>query len=403
METVYIIDACRSPYGKLNGTLAHIRPDDLLAQVMQQLLRRNGTIPHDTIDEVIIGCANQAGEDNRNIARIASLIAGLPVSVPGVTVNRLCASGMQAVADAFLMIGSGNADIVLAGGVESMTRAPYAMLKPQYAPKGKPELADTALGWRFPSPAFTHQYNTLEMGLTAEVVAEQFGISRGAQDDFALASHRKYFAALEAGRYDNEIVPVQVPSGKNGFITVDKDEAPRPDTSAEKLAALKTAFKQEGTVTAGNAAGLNDGAAVLLIASEKAVKQYGLTPLAKIRSFGMAGVHPDIMGIGPVPAGRKALSKAALQPGDIDLAEINEAFAAQVLASKKELGIDGAKLNVDGGALAIGHPLGSSGARITGHLAHQLQQRGGRYGLAAMCVGVGQGAAIILESVHHNN
>lgn len=400
MKPIYVIDALRTPIGKLGGVLSGVRPDDLAALTIAALLERQPSVPAADIEDVILGCANQAGEDNRNIARMALLLAGLPVEVPGVTVNRLCASGLQAIMDAAARIAAGQGDVFIAGGVESMSRAPYVMPKPEVAFQRSLQLADTTLGWRFVNPALAELYTPYSMGETAENVAERYGISREAQDMFAWRSHMKYVAAQAQGKFDRERIPVPL-SPVNGIPrSVETDEAPRPDTSLEKLARLKTVFREHGTVTAGNAAGLNDGASALLLASEEAVRRYDLQPLARIVSMAVAGVHPDIMGIGPIPATRKALQRAGLQSHDIGLAEINEAYAVQVLVCMNELELDEQIVNVNGGALALGHPLGCSGARISATLLHEMARRPSvRYGLATMCVGVGQGAAVIYEQL----
>lgn len=395
MQAAYIIDAIRTPIGKYGGSLANSRPDDLLALVIKGLLSRNPGIDLNDIEDVIAGDANQAGEDNRNVARMAALLAGLPVSVAGNTVNRLCASGLQAIMDAGRAIMTGDGDLFIAGGVESMTRAPFVMLKSSSPWNRAPEVVDTTIGWRFPNKNLTDRYYPYSMGETAENVAAQWKISRGEQDEFALQSHSKYFAAKEAGRFNEEIIPVEVNGGRAPF---DTDEPPRK-TSIEKLASLKPAFTAAGSVTAGNSSGLNDGAAAMLLASEVAVKKYGFKPLARIVSMAIAGVDPAVMGIGPVPATRKALTRAGLTIKDVDLVELNEAFASQSIACIRELGLDVSKVNVNGGSISLGHPLGCSGVRISTTLIHEMKRRGVRYGLATMCVGVGQGAAVIYENV----
>jgi 3-oxoadipyl-CoA thiolase len=398
VREAYVIDAVRTPIGRYGGALANARPDDLAAHVVRAVVERND-LPEDSIEEVFMGCTNQAGEDNRNVARMASLLAGLPVEVPGVTVNRLCASGLEAVSQAARQIMLGDGDLVLAGGVESMTRAPLAMSKPDRSfPRGNGELYDTTIGWRFVNPRMAELYSTEGMGETAENVAARYGVGRGEQDEFALASHRRAVAAAEEGRFDDEIVPVPAPQPKGDPVTVHADEQPRPDTSLEKLARLRPAFREGGTVTAGNSSGINDGAACLVLATQERAAGLGREPLARVVSVGAAGVDPAYMGIGPVPASRKALDRAGLTIDDIDLVELNEAFAAQVLASMGELGIDHDKLNVNGGAIALGHPLGCSGARLLGTLIYELRRRGGRYGLATMCIGVGQGLAMVVEN-----
>jgi 3-oxoadipyl-CoA thiolase len=398
MPEAVILDALRTPIGRYAGVLSPVRPDDLAARVIAAAVERNELDPS-TVDEVYMGCANQAGEDNRNLARMASLIAGLPQEVPGVTVNRLCASGLEAVVQAARQIRLGEADLVLAGGVESMSRAPLVMLKPERGfPRGNSELVDTTIGWRFVNPSLAERYSTESMGETAENVAERFGVSREEQDAFALESHRRAVAAAEAGRFDDEIVTVDVPQPKGDAVTIHADEGPRPDTSLERLAALRPIFRDGGTVTAGNASQINDGAACVVVASDERARELGREPLARIVTSASAGVDPAVMGIGPVPSTRKALERAALEPKDIDLIELNEAFASQVLASMRELGFDHERLNVNGGAIALGHPLGCSGARLIGTLAHELRRRGGRFGVATMCIGVGQGLAAVIEN-----
>jgi 3-oxoadipyl-CoA thiolase len=398
MPDAVILDALRTPIGRYGGVLAPVRPDDLAARALAAAVERNGLDPS-TVDEVYMGCTNQAGEDNRNIARMASLIAGLPQEVPGATVNRLCASGLEAVVQGARQIRLGEADLVLAGGVESMSRAPFVMLKPERGfPRGNPELVDTTIGWRFINPSLAERYSTESMGETAENVAERFGVSREDEDAFALESHRRAIAAADAGRFDDEIVTVDVAQPKGDPVTIHADEGPRPDTSLERLAALKPIFRKGGTVTAGNASQINDGAACVVVASEERARELGREPLARIVSSASAGVDPAVMGIGPVPSTRKALERAGLEPKDIDLVELNEAFASQVLASMRELGFDHERLNVNGGAIALGHPLGCSGARLIGTLAHELRRRGGRYGVATMCIGVGQGLAAVIEA-----
>jgi len=393
-----IIDAVRTPVGKLRGALSAVRPDDLGAYVIEQLLGRNPAAQPGAVDEVFFGSANQAGEDNRNVARMSLLLAGLPEHVPGVTVNRLCASGLEAAVQAARAIRLSDMDLCIAGGVESMTRAPWAVMKPgEGFAGGSLQSYDTSLGWRFPNPRMAQRFPLESMGETAENVAAKYGIPRAAQDEFALRSHQRARAAHEAGRYRAELLPVTVP-GKQPVV-VDRDEGPRADTSLDKLARLKPAFRDGGTVTAGNSSSLNDGAAALLLASERKASELGLKPLARIVAAASAGVDPRLMGIGPVPATQKALKKAGLSAKQLDLVELNEAFAAQSLAVIEELGLDPERVNVDGGAIAIGHPLGMSGARLLGHLAHALKARGGRYGLATLCVGVGQGVSVIIESV----
>jgi len=402
VRDVFIGDACRTPIGRHGGILSRVRPDDLLALVFRALVDRTGLTPA-SIDDVYAGCANQAGEDNRNVARMAAILAGFPFSVPGMTVNRLCASGLEAVNLAARAVQVGDASIIVAGGVESMSRAPYAVPKPERAfAVGSRTAYDTTLGWRFENPRLAEIIPLESMGETAENIRERWGISREEQDRFALWSHRKAVAATEAGRFSDELVPVEVP-GRGGRVTVvDTDEGPRPDTSLGKLAALRPAFREGGTVTAGNGSSLNDGAAAVLLVSAEAARRMGLEPLARIVASAAAGVDPRIMGIGPVPAVRKALKKAGLTLSDIGLIELNEAFAVQVIAVLRELGLDpfDERVNPNGGAIALGHPLGASGARILTTLVHEMRRRPDvRYGLAAMCVGVGQGVATIVERV----
>jgi 3-oxoadipyl-CoA thiolase len=397
MRDAVIVDALRTPIGRYGGAISSVRPDDLAARVIRAAVERNELDPA-AVDEVYMGCANQAGEDNRNVARMASLLAGLPVEVPAATVNRLCASGLEAVVQGSRQIRLGEADLVLAGGVESMSRAPLAALKPERGfPRGNVELVDTTIGWRFVNPRF--RYSTESMGETGENVAERYRVSREDQDAFALESHRRAVAASEAGRLDDEIVTVDAPQPKGDPVTIYSDEGPRPDTSLERLASLEPVFREGGTVTAGNSSQLNDGAACLVLASEEKTHELGREPLARIVSSASAGVDPGYMGMGPVPSTRKALERAGLGAGDIDLVELNEAFASQVLASMRELDFEHDRLNVNGGAIAIGHPLGCSGARLIGTLAWELRRRGGRYGVATMCVGVGQGMAAVVESL----
>lgn len=397
MKPVYIIDSVRTPIGRYGGVLSSMRPDDLLAYIIKALLQRNETIDIHAIEDVIAGAANQAGEDNRNVARMAALLAGLPVTVAGNTVNRLCASGLQAVMDASRQVMCGDAELIIACGVESMTRAPFVMSKAAEPFARTNEVADTTMGWRFINKNLSAMYHPYTMGETAENVARQWNISRQQQDEFALASQQKYVAAKAADKWAEEITAVEF--NNKGLISwVVNDEHPR-ETSLEKLATLKPAFIKDGTVTAGNASGINDGAAAMLLAGEEAVKKYELQPLAKIVSMAVAGVDPAIMGIGPVPATQKALQRAGLKMEDIDLVELNEAFASQSLACIQELGLDAAKVNVNGGAIAIGHPLGCSGVRISTTLLHEMRRKGVKYGLATMCVGVGQGASVIYERV----
>ena len=398
MPDAVIIDALRTPIGRYAGVLSGVRPDDLAARVIDAALERNGLDPA-SVDEVYMGCANQAGEDNRNVARMALVMAGLPVEVPGVTVNRLCASGLEAVVQGARQVRLGEAELVLAGGVESMSRAPLVMLKPERGfPRGNPELADTTIGWRFTNRRMAALGYTESMGETAENVAERYGVSREDQDAFALWSHRRAVAAADAGRFDDELVTVEVPQPKGEPVTVHADEGPRPDTTLERLAALRPVFREGGSVTAGNSSQINDGAACLVVTSEDGARRFGREPLARIVSSAAAGVEPGYMGIGPVPATRKALDRADLTAADNDLVELNEAFASQALAALRELGFDHDRLNVNGGAIAIGHPLGCSGARLIGTLAHELRRRGARYGAATMCIGVGQGLAAVIEN-----
>lgn len=397
MLDAYVIDVMRTPVGKFGGTLAHTRPDDLLAGVIRAVLMADENIDIEAIEDVIAGAANQAGEDNRNVARMAALLAGLPVTVAGNTVNRLCASGLQAIMDAARQIRCGDADLVVACGVESMTRAPFVTAKATTPFQRSVETFDTTIGWRFINKRLAAMYPPFSMGETAENVARQWQISREEQDAFALSSQEKYFAARAAGKWEAEIAAVELQ--KDGLVTwFLEDEHPR-QTSLEKLAKLKPAFVEKGTVTAGNAAGINDGAAAMLLASEKAVKQYNLQPMARIVSMAVAGVDPAIMGIGPVPATQKALIRAGLTVNDLDLVELNEAFASQSIACMRELELDPQKVNVNGGAIAIGHPLGCSGVRISATLLHEMNRRQNRLGLATMCIGVGQGAALIYERV----
>jgi len=395
MKPVYIIDCLRTPVGKYGGALSSVRPDDLLAHAIKELLARNTNVDVNAIEDVIAGDANQAGEDNRNVARMAALLAGLPVTIPGATVNRLCASGLQAIMDASRAIICGDGELYIACGVESMSRAPFVMGKAETAFGRKPELYDSTLGWRFLNERLSEKHYPFSMGETGENVAKQWGISRHAQDEFALESQQRYFAALDAGRWKDEIVTVEIERNKEK-IFFETDEHPRK-TSMEKLAALKPAFAKDGTVTAGNSSGINDGSAAMLLASEEAVKQYNLKPIAKIVSMAVAGVNPSIMGIGPVPATRKALQRAGLSVGDLDLIELNEAFASQAIACIHDLGLDLERVNVNGGAIAIGHPLGCSGIRISTTLLHEMKRRNAKYGLATMCIGVGQGAAVIFS------
>jgi len=397
MQEVFVIDAVRTAIGKYGGALSTVRPDDLLAHVIKALLLRNNAIDVTAIEDVIAGAANQSGEDNRNVARMSALLAGLPSTVAGVTINRLCASGLQAIMDAARAIACGDGDLIIACGVESMTRAPFVMPKASNAFDRKPEIFDTTMGWRFVNNNLSSLYYPYTMGETAENVAKQWNISRHAQDEFALESQQKYATAFKEKRWTDEIVPLQITAGKD-LVDFEKDEHPR-ESSLEKLGQLKPAFLKNGTVTAGNSSGINDGAAALLLASKDAVIKYGLSPMAKIKSMAVAGVEPSVMGIGPVPATLKALDRAGLTINNLDLIELNEAFAAQSFACIHDLGLDLEKVNVNGGAIALGHPLGCSGARISTTLLHEMKRRKSKIGLATMCVGVGQGAAIIYESV----
>jgi 3-oxoadipyl-CoA thiolase len=402
VEPVFIVDAARTPTGKLGGQLAHIRPDDLAAHALGGLLERRPELDPAAVEDVVWGAANQAGEDNRNVARMAALLAGLPVTVPGVTVNRLCGSGLQAVAQAAHALAAGWGEVMVAGGSESMTRAPYVMLKrPTPFATGPPEVADTTLGWRLVNPRMRALHGCLAMGETAEEVAERYAVSREDQDAFALESHLRAVAAIGAGRFAGEILPLEAPQDTRGkkVAHVDTDEGPRADTSLEALAALPPVFRQGGTVTAGNASPMNDGAAALLLVSEAGLARHGLVPMARIVASGASGVHPDVMGIGPVPATEKVLERSGWEVDDLELVELNEAFAAQSLACIRELGLDPSIVNVNGGAIALGHPLGCSGARILTSLVHEMRRRGARRGLATMCIGVGQGIAMTVEAV----
>jgi 3-oxoadipyl-CoA thiolase len=399
MADAVIIDAVRTPMGSYRGALSGVRPDDLAAHVVAAAVERSGIDPA-SVSDVYLGAANQAGEDNRDVARMASLLAGLPVEVPGVTVNRLCASGLEAINQASRALRLGEGEVYLAGGVESMSRAPWVLPKPERGlPRGEQTLYDTTLGWRMINPRMAELYSTEAMGETGENVAERYGVSREDQDEFALRSHQRAAAARAEGRFAEEIAPVETPPKRRGGEpeTVSEDEGPREDTSLEKLAALKPAFREGGTVTAGNASTLNDGAACLVMTTEEKASELGREPLARVVSIGVAGVDPAYMGIGPVPAIRRALELAGLELGEIDLIEINEAFASQVLACADELGIDQDRLNVNGGAIALGHPLGCSGARLMTTLVWEMRRRGARRGIASLCVGVGQGVATIVE------
>jgi 3-oxoadipyl-CoA thiolase len=398
LRDVFIVDAVRTPIGRHGGALAEVRPDDLGALVIRDLVRRTGADPA-AIDDVLLGCANQAGEDNRNIARMSALLAGLPVTVPGGTVNRLCGSGLMAVGDAARAVAVGDADLLIAGGVESMSRAPLVMAKGgEPWARGNVTAYDSTLGWRFVNPKMEELYGTHALGETAELVAETFGVSREEQDALALASQQRWGAAHAAGRFADELVAVQIPQRKGPPKKVEVDEHPRPETTAAQLAALKPAFRKErGTVTAGNSSGINDGAAALLLASAEGVKRLGRPALARVVTTAVAGVEPKHMGVGPIPATRKALARAGLAAADLDLVELNEAFAAQALPCVRELGLDPARVNVNGGAIAMGHPLGCSGARLVTTLVHEMKRRKARMGLASMCIGVGQGISAIFE------
>jgi 3-oxoadipyl-CoA thiolase len=396
MKPVYIVDIVRTPIGKFGGTLATVRPDDLAAHVIRELLKRNPSVDVKMIEDVIFGAANQAGEDNRNVARMALLLAGLPVEVSGVTVNRLCASGLQAIMQAAQGIQSGNGDMYIAGGVESMSRAPFVMAKADEPFARKQEMFDTTMGWRFVNSKLSKLYHPYSMGETAENVAAKWKISREQQDTFAYQSQARYQQAYTQGKFKDEVVSVPVPKSKDEFFLFEKDEHPRA-TTLEKLATLKPAFQENGTVTAGNSSGINDGAAACLIVTEAILKQYNLTPVARIVSTAVAGVDPAYMGIGPVPATQKALKRTGLKLTDIGLTELNEAFAAQSIACIRDLGLDPESVNVNGGAIALGHPLGCSGVRISATLINEMKKRNIKYGLATMCIGVGQGAAVVFE------
>lgn len=399
MREAVIIDAVRTPIGKLNGSLASIRPDDLAAHVIKQLMARVD-LDSTLIEDVFFGCANQAGEDNRNVARMGLLLAGLPVSIPGVTVNRLCGSGLEAVNQAAAAIKSGLGDVFIAGGTESMTRAPYVMMKPQVTnAKGNQTLHDTMLGWRLINPEMNEMYPPISLGDTAENVAEKYRISRSEQDELAFLSQQKATIAIQSGRFNDEIVPIQIPQRKGEPLLFKEDEHARPETTLETLSKLRPVFRKDGTVTAGNSSGINDGSSAILVMEKNLAEKLGLKPIARIVTSAVSGVHPDYMGIGPVPATRKALQRAGLTVQDLDLIEINEAFAAQSVACIRELELDMDKVNVNGGAIALGHPLGCSGARIVTTLVHEMQKRDVRYGLATMCIGVGQGIATIIEKM----
>jgi len=398
MQDVYIIDAVRTAVGKYGGALASIRPDDLAATAIKTLVERNAGIDYSLLDEVILGAANQAGEDNRNVARMSTLLAGLPSEIPGYTVNRLCASGLLSIGNAFAAISCGMNEMVIAGGVESMTRAPWVMAKPETAWDRNPQTYDTTIGWRFTNPALSKLHFPFGMGETAENIAERWMITREEQDEFAFNSQLKYDNAFKNNKFKDEIIPISIPQRKGEPVIFDTDEHPRL-SSLETLAKLNPAFKKDGTVTAGNASGINDGAAVFLLASENMVKKFNLKPIAKVISVAAAGVSPDIMGIGPVPATQKALKLANLSIADLSLIELNEAFASQSIACMRDLDLNPEIVNVNGGSIAIGHPLGASGARIANTLLYEMIKRGSKYGLATMCVGVGQGQAVIFENL----
>lgn len=399
MTDALIVDAVRTPIGRHGGALSRVRPDDLAAGVIEAIVRRTG-IDSAAVDDVVLGCANQAGEDNRNLGRMAALLAGLPVEVPGQTVNRLCGSGLQAIAAAAHAIRAGDAERVIAGGVESMSRAPWAMLKPESGfSRNPPQMADTMIGWRFVNPKMPAEW-TVSLGETAELVAEKCRVSREDQDAFALESQRRASDAISSGRFADEIVPVTLRDERGGQKVVDRDEHPRPDTTAQTLAAMQPAFRKvRGTVTAGSSSGINDGASALLVVSEEAAREASRPAMARVITTAVAGIAPDLMGLGPVPAIRKALDRAGLTTDQVDLIELNEAFAAQAVACIRELRLDPTRVNVNGGAIALGHPLGASGARIVTTLVHEMRRRRVRYGLAAMCIGVGQGIAMVLERV----
>jgi 3-oxoadipyl-CoA thiolase len=399
-RTPVLVDGLRTPFGRYGGALKDVRPDDLAAHVIHALVERNHLDPA-LIDDVILGAANQAGEDNRNVGRMAALLAGLPVEVPGQTVNRLCGSGLQAVVSAAHAVAYGDGEVFIAGGVESMTRAPFVMAKPSAAfPRGEQTMHDTTLGWRFTNPRLADAYYPYSMGETAENVVDRCGVTRDEQDRFAMASQQRWVAAHQAGRFADEVVTIDVPDGK-ATRTVDTDEHPRPDATLESLAKLKPAFTRDasGSVTAGNSSGINDGAAALLVTSEARARELGMRPIARMVASASAGVDPATMGLGPIPAAQKALARAGLTLDELDLVELNEAFAAQAVPVIRELGLDAGKVNVNGGAIAIGHPLGASGARLTATLLHEMRRRGARYGLATMCIGVGQGIAAVFEAV----
>ena len=399
VREAWIVAALRTPVGRYAGALATVRPDDLAAAVIRAVVERSGIDPA-LVEDVILGCANQAGEDNRNVARMALLLAGLPVEVGGQTVNRLCGSGLQAINSAAHAIAVGDGDVFIAGGVESMTRAPFVMPKPEAAyDRGNREMFDSTLGWRFVNPKLAALHYPYSMGETAENVAERWRVGRDLQDGFALGSQRKAVAAIDGGRFADQIVPVAIPQKKGEPIVIDRDEHPRADTSLEALGRLRPAFRDGGTVTAGNSSGINDGASAVLLAEAERARELGLHPMARVVATAVAGVDPAVMGVGPVPAVRKVLARAGLTVDDLDLVELNEAFASQSIVCIDELGLDPAKVNVNGGAIALGHPLGMSGGRLVTMLVHELARTGGRFGLATMCIGVGQGIATIVERI----
>jgi 3-oxoadipyl-CoA thiolase len=400
LHEAWIVSAVRTPVGRYGGALAAVRPDDMAAAVLRAVVERAPIDPA-LVEDVILGCANQAGEDNRDVARMAVLLAGFPVEVGGLTVNRLCGSGLQAINSAAHAIEVGDGDVFIGGGVESMTRAPYVMAKPESPwDRGPRELQDTTLGWRFVNPKLAEDYYPYSMGETAENVAERWGVSRERQDAFALESHRRAVAAIEDGRFDGQLVPIEVPQRKGEPVVVGRDEHPRADSTLEALSKLRPAFAADsGSVTAGNASGINDGASAVLLVEADRARELGLAPMARVVSTAIAGVDPAVMGIGPIPASRKALERAGIGVEDLDLIELNEAFASQSLVCIDELGLDPEKVNVNGGAIALGHPLGMSGGRLITMLAHELCRTGGRYGLATMCIGVGQGIATVIERV----
>ncbi|HSL33695.1 MAG TPA: acetyl-CoA C-acyltransferase [Candidatus Limnocylindrales bacterium] len=399
IREAWIIEAVRTPIGRYGGALAAVRPDDLAAAAIAAVVERSGIDPS-LVEDVILGCANQAGEDNRDVARMALLLAGLPVEVGGLTVNRLCGSGLQAINSAAHAIAVGDGDVFIGGGVESMTRAPYVMGKPAAAwDRGERQMYDSTLGWRFVNPKLAEMHHPYSMGETGENVAERWEVGRDLQDEFALASHRRAVAAIDEGRFDDQIVPITVQQRKGDPVVVARDEHPRADTTAEALAKLRPAFREGGTVTAGNSSGINDGASAVLLVEAARARELGLRPMARIVSTAVAGVDPAVMGIGPIPASRKALERAGITAADLDLVELNEAFASQSIVCVNELGLDPAKVNVNGGAIALGHPLGMSGSRLVTMLVHELRRTGGRYGLATMCIGVGQGIATVVERI----